>query len=141
MLILTSFPPKSSCCANDKFIDFEMALRGKASSPVEAMGNFARGIFFWWLESDKECFWPFESFIKLKEQDSVHIELKLKSQLAWPVCTKSIKLKRKVQQPWPQLKMNILLGHNIEIVMQWEGIKIFLGRVYWCWNFSWWEGN
>ena len=31
------------------------------------------------------------------------------------------------QQLLPQLKMKFLLGHNIEIVMQWERIKLFLG--------------
>ena len=32
-----------------------------------------------------------------------------------------------VPQLWPQLKMKFLLGHNIEIVMQWERINIFFG--------------
>ena len=47
MLILVSFPAKSSFYANWKFIDFEMALRGRAFSPIGAMRNFARGIFCW----------------------------------------------------------------------------------------------
>ena len=32
-----------------------------------------------------------------------------------------------VPQLWPQLKMKFLLGHNIEIVMQWERINILGG--------------
>ena len=47
MLILFSFPQKSSFCANGKFIDFEMALRGRTFSPIGAMRNFAREIFCW----------------------------------------------------------------------------------------------
>ena len=47
MLILVSFSKKSSFCANVKFIDFEMTLRGRVFSPVGAMGNFAKGIFCW----------------------------------------------------------------------------------------------
>ena len=55
MLILVSFPKKSSFCANEKFIDFKMTLKGKDFSPAGAMGNFADGQFFvgWW-ESGKE---------------------------------------------------------------------------------------
>ena len=77
MLILVSFPKKSSFCANVKFIDFEMALRGRPSSPVVAMGNFARKFSVGWWKYDKDCFWPFEPFLKLK-QHFVHTELKIK---------------------------------------------------------------
>ena len=35
--------------------------------PIGEMGNVARrGIFMWWLESEEEWFWPFKSFLKLK---------------------------------------------------------------------------
>ena len=44
-LTLVSFPIKSSFCANGQFSVFEMALRGWGNTPVEAMGNFAEGIF------------------------------------------------------------------------------------------------
>ena len=55
MLILVSFPKKSSFCANEKFIDFEMTLKGRGFFPVGAMGNFAGAQFFFgWGESDKE---------------------------------------------------------------------------------------
>ena len=50
MLILVSFPQKSSFCANWKFIDFEMTLKGRVFSPVGAMGNFVREIFCWVVE-------------------------------------------------------------------------------------------
>ena len=57
MLILVSFPQKSSFCANEKFIDFEMSLKGRGFFPVEAMGNFAGARFYiGWGESDKEWF-------------------------------------------------------------------------------------
>ena len=46
MLILVSFPKKSSFYVNEKFIDFEMTLKGRGFSPVRAMGNVAgRGDF------------------------------------------------------------------------------------------------
>ena len=55
MLILVSFPPKSSFCANEKFNDFEMSLKGRGFFPVGAMGKFAGARFFvGWGESDKE---------------------------------------------------------------------------------------
>ena len=56
MLILVSFPKKSSFCVNEKFIDYEMALKGKGSSPVGTMGTFAGegGFFVGWWGSDKE---------------------------------------------------------------------------------------
>ena len=47
MLILVSFPKKSSFSANGKFIDFEIALRGRTFSTVGAVGSLARGIFCW----------------------------------------------------------------------------------------------
>ena len=47
MLILMSFPEKSSFCSNGKFIDFAITIRGRDFSPVGAMRNFARGIFCW----------------------------------------------------------------------------------------------
>ena len=42
-----------------------MTLRVRAFSPIGGMGNFARGIFVGWWEYDKECFLPFEPFLKL----------------------------------------------------------------------------
>ena len=41
MLILVGFPQKSSFCANEKLIDFEMTLKGRGFSPVGTVGNFA----------------------------------------------------------------------------------------------------
>ena len=43
--MLVSFLKKSSFCANGQFSVFEMALRGRGISPVQAMGNFGEGIF------------------------------------------------------------------------------------------------
>ena len=58
MLILVSFPKKSSFCANEKFIDFEVTLKDRGFSPVGTMGTFAGGRegggVVGWLESDKE---------------------------------------------------------------------------------------
>ena len=55
MIILVSFLKKSSFCANEKVIDFEMTLKDRGFSPVVAKGNFAGGQFFvGWLESNKE---------------------------------------------------------------------------------------
>ena len=141
MLILVSFLQKSSFCANGKFINFEMRLRGRALSPNGAMKNFAKRILCWVVGIWKGVFLTIWTFFKANKNNILYI-LNLKSRLAWPVFTKSIKIKM-VQQLLSKVKMKFLLGHNIVIVMQWERIKIFFGggTVYWCWDFSWWEGN
>ena len=115
MPILVSFPPKSSFFANGKFIDFKMALRGRAFSPIGAMRNFAGEIFCWVVGIWQGVFLTIWTFFTANKNNILYI-LNLKSKLEWPVCTKSIKIKM-VQQLLPQLKINVLLGHNIEIVM------------------------
>ena len=82
---------KSSFCANGKFIDFEMALKGRAFSPVGAMGNFARGIFCWVVGIWQGVFLTIWTFFDVK--NNILYIMNLKSKLTWPVCTKSIKLK------------------------------------------------
>ena len=115
MLILVGFHQKSSFCANGKFIDLEMVLRGRAFSPIGAMRNFARRIYFWVVGIWQGVFLTIWTFSKANKNIILYI-LYLKPKLAWPVCTKSIKIKV-VQQLLPQIKMRFLLGYNIEIVM------------------------
>ena len=55
-------------------------------------GNFAWRIRFTWWWKPEKWFWPFEPF-QGQKQHSVNIEHLLKSKLAWPVCTMSMKLK------------------------------------------------
>ena len=85
---------------------FQIALRGGVEFLPKwgGMGNFTREIL------------TFKSFSKLKTTFGKYWTSRLKSKLAWPVCTKSMKLKM-VQVQWLQLKMKFLLGYNIKIVI------------------------
>ena len=70
---IIQFSQKSSFCANGKFIDFEMALRGRAFSPIGAMRNFARGIFCWVVGIWQGVFLTIWTFFKANENKILYI--------------------------------------------------------------------
>ena len=74
---------------------FQWTLMGvrKSPHPSGGMGNLLRGIFYWVVEICFGVILTFPTIFKVKKNHSVNIKHWLKSKLAWPVCTKSMKLK------------------------------------------------
>ena len=66
MLMLVSIPKKSSFGSNGQFRVFEMVLRGRGISPIEAMGHFVGGIFCWVVGVWQEVFLKIGTFFKTK---------------------------------------------------------------------------
>ena len=68
-------------------------------------------------ESEEEWFWPFEPFSKFIKTFCAYCKsIKIKVSLIYTY-EKEIKFILMVQQLWLWLKMNFLLGYNMEIVV------------------------
>ena len=98
---------------------FEIVLMGKAGkSHQQGNRKFCWENFFieWW-ESDKEWFWTFEPFSKLKTRFCEYWT-SIKIKISMTCMYKDYKFKIKmVQEQWLQLKMKSLWGSNMKIVI------------------------
>ena len=64
---------------------YQTALRGRENFWVWWEISLKGDSFTRWHKSDKEWFWPFKSFLKLKTTFCfVNVDCQLKSKLAWP---------------------------------------------------------
>ena len=128
--MLVSFLKSCSFCVNGKFSVFEMAFRGRGFLQLEQ-----------WEILQGDFLWPFEFFSKLKTTFCkywTYIKIKVSMTCMYQVYWTKIEM---VQQVW-QLKTKFFFSYNNEIVIQWEGIKFFVGREsLLVLNFSWWWGE
>ena len=106
--------------------------RWRGQSPQWGIWNFVgRIIYFFieWWEFDKEGFWSFEHFSKLKPiLFKYWTSIKIKVSMTYVNKDYKVKIKM-IQEQWLQLKMSILRSYNMKNCCLEDGINLWWGRI------------